>query len=60
MHYPKPTTQMDYVGFCFKDNFYMLHKIDKCIGIVSIVIKEDWIAVCKDVKNNACFLQKVW
>jgi hypothetical protein len=37
---------MDYVGFCFKDKFYMLHKIDKCTGIVSMVTKEDWTVVC--------------
>jgi hypothetical protein len=34
---------MDYVAFYFKEQFYMLQKIDKCIRIVmSMVIKEDW------------------
>jgi hypothetical protein len=49
--YVVPTTQMDYVAFCFKEQFYMLHKIDKCIRIMSMVTKEDWVIVCQDVKN---------
>jgi hypothetical protein len=49
--YLKPTTQMDYVAFCFKEEFYMLHKINKGIGVVFMVIKENWAIVCQNVKD---------
>jgi hypothetical protein len=49
--YIVPTTQMDYVAFYFKEQFYMLHKTNKCIGVLSMVTKEDWKIVCKYVKN---------
>jgi len=56
--YPKPTTQMDYAAFCFTEQFYMLHKIDKRIGVVSMVTKEDWAIVCQDVKDQCTFVAK--
>ncbi len=56
--YVEPTTQMDYVDFCCKEQFYMLHKIDKCTGVVSMVTKEDWVIVCQDVKNQCTFVAK--
>jgi hypothetical protein len=49
---------MDYVSFYFKEQFYMLHKIDKCIGVVSMVTKEDWSIVCQDVKNQCISIVK--
>jgi hypothetical protein len=49
--YLKPATQMDYVAFYFKEQFYMLHKTYKCTRVVSMVTKEDWAIVCQDVKN---------
>jgi len=33
----------------------MLHKTNKCIGVVSLVTKEDWTDVCQDVKNQCTF-----
>jgi hypothetical protein len=36
----------------------MLHKIDKCIRIVSMVIKEDLAVVCQDVKNQCTSVAK--
>jgi hypothetical protein len=36
----------------------MLHKIDKCIGVVSMVTKEDWAVVCQDVKNQCTYATK--
>jgi hypothetical protein len=56
--YAKPTTQMNYVTFCFKEQFYMLHKIDKCIGVMSMVTKEDWVVVCQNVKNQCTYAIK--
>ncbi len=49
--YLKPTTQMDYVVFYFKEQFHILHKTYKCTRVVSMVTKEDWVVVCQDVKN---------
>ncbi len=49
--YLKPTTQMDYAAFCFKEQFYMLHKIDKRTRVVSMVTKEDWAIVYQDIKD---------
>jgi hypothetical protein len=36
----------------------MLHKIDKCIGVVSMFTKEDWAVVCQDVKNQCTYATK--
>jgi hypothetical protein len=36
----------------------MLHKFDKCIRIVSMVTKEDWVIVCQDVKNQCTYVIK--
>jgi hypothetical protein len=44
--YIEPTTQINYVAFCFKEQFYMLHKIDKFTKVVSMVTKEDWAIIC--------------
>jgi hypothetical protein len=56
--YLEPTTQMDYATFCFKEQFYMLHKIDKCTRVVSMVTKEDWVVVCQDVKKQCTYVIK--
>ncbi len=32
-------TQMDYVGFCFKEKCFMLHKTYKCTRIMSCSLK---------------------
>jgi len=56
--YPEPITQMDYVAFCFKEQFYMLHKTNKCTKVVSMVTKEDWAILCQDVKNKCIFVTK--
>jgi hypothetical protein len=56
--YLKPTTQTDYVAFYFKEQFYMLHKIDKGIIVVSMVTKEDWAIICQDVKDQCTFVAK--
>ncbi len=56
--YVEPTTQMDYVVFCFKEQFYILHKTNKCTGVVSMVTKENWVIVCQDVKNQCTFTRK--
>jgi hypothetical protein len=56
--YLEPTTQMDYVTFYFKEQFYMLNKIDKCAKVVSMVTKEDWVVVCQDVKNQCTYAIK--
>jgi hypothetical protein len=53
--YVEPTTQMDYDAFCFKEQFYMLHKTNQCIKVVSMVTKEDWTVVCQDVKTQCTF-----
>jgi len=49
--YPKPTTKMDYVAFCFNQYFYRMHKTNKCIRVVSMFIEEDYAIACQDVKN---------
>jgi len=36
----------------------MLHKIDKCTRVVSMVNKEDWVVVCQDVKNQCTYVVK--
>jgi hypothetical protein len=36
----------------------MLHKIDKCIGVMSMVIKEDWVVICQNVKNQCTYATK--
>ncbi len=36
----------------------MLHKIDKCIGVMSMVTKEDWVVVCQNVKNQCTYAIK--
>jgi hypothetical protein len=56
--YIEPTTQMDYVALCFKEQFYMLHKTNKCTKIVFMVTKEDWAIVCQDVKNQCIYVVK--
>jgi hypothetical protein len=54
--YVESTTQMDYASFYFKEQFYMLHKIDKCTRVVSMVTKEYWSIVSQDVKNQGILL----
>jgi hypothetical protein len=36
----------------------MLHKFDKCFKVVSMVIKEDWVVVCQDLKNQCTYATK--
>jgi hypothetical protein len=50
--YIEPTTQIDYDAFSFEEKFYMLHKTNKCIRVVSMVTKENWVVGCQDVKNQ--------
>ncbi len=40
VQYLELVTQMDYVGFCFKEKCFMLHKTNKCIGIMSCSLKK--------------------
>jgi hypothetical protein len=40
VQYLDPVTQMDYVGFCFKEKCFMLHKIDKCTVVMSCSLKK--------------------
>ncbi len=56
--YLEPITQMDYAAICFMEQFYMLHKTNKCAKVVSMVTKEDWAIVCQDVKNKCTFVTK--
>ncbi len=30
----------------------MLHKTNRCIRVVSMVTKENWVVACQDVKNQ--------
>jgi len=36
----------------------MLHKIDKCIGVVSMVVRQDWITTCQGVKDQYTSITK--
>jgi hypothetical protein len=36
----------------------MLHKTDKCIGVLSMVTEEDWAVVCQDVKYQCTYATK--
>jgi hypothetical protein len=36
----------------------MLHKIDTCTRIMSMVTKENWAIVCQDVKNQCIYVVK--
>jgi hypothetical protein len=36
----------------------MLHKIDKRIGVVSMVVKQDWITMCHGAKDQCTFITK--
>jgi hypothetical protein len=56
--YTEPTTQINYVAFFFKWQFYMLQIIDKCIRVVSMVTKENWVVGCQDVKNQCISITK--
>jgi hypothetical protein len=51
MWWTKPQTQVEYVIFQFIQLLYMLHKIDKSIINVSMVVKDDWTSTCQSVKE---------
>ncbi len=36
----------------------MLHKTNKCIRVMSMVTKENWVVGCQDVKNQCIFTAK--
>ncbi len=53
--YAKPTTQMDYDAFYFKEQFYMLHKIISALELCPWSPRK---IGCQDAKNQCIFAAK--
>jgi hypothetical protein len=44
-------SHVEFVSFFFIQHLYMLWKTDKTTKEVSMVIRDDWVCVCQNVKN---------
>ncbi len=50
-------SHVEFVGFFFIQCLYMLQKTDKTTE-VSMVIRDDWVHVCQNVKDQCTFTTK--